>query len=214
MTDKDEGDPMFNYQAFLQKQFDVVAALRAEVEGVIRLADIRTQGDSVAFIGQLLNSAEDAYNILKDRFQRLGYTALLRREKNGNDVVIAQRGVIPFTRSNPLINAALLFITILTTMFAGASFAQINLWRILPNAITHGQWNVIVNALASGAPFAITLLLILGVHEMGHYIVGRLHGVNVTRARSFNSSRPSRIAKRCLMLDSLDLSPDLLWHYH
>jgi membrane-associated protease RseP (regulator of RpoE activity) len=182
MTDPNEGEPVFSYQSFLQKQFDAVAALRAEVESVIRLADIHTsdRGDSVVFIGRLLNSAEDAYNILKDRFQRLGYTALLRREKNGNDVVIAQRGVIPFTRSNPLINAALLFITILTTMFAGASFAQVNLLRVIPNAITNGNWAALMSALASGVPFAITLLLILGVHEMGHYIVGRLHGVNVT----------------------------------
>ncbi|MEK9162457.1 MAG: site-2 protease family protein [Chloroflexota bacterium] len=182
MTANNEGEPMFSYQSFLQKQFDVVTALRAEVESVIRLVDIHTsdQGDSVVFIGRLLNSAEDAYNILKDRFQRLGYTALLRREKNGDDVIVAQKGVFPFTRSNPIINIALLIITIFTTMFAGASFAQVNLLRVIPNAITNGNWAALFSAFVSGAPFALTLLLILGVHEMGHYIVGRLHGVNVT----------------------------------
>ena len=31
-----------------------------------------------------------------------------------------------------------------------------------------------------GAPFALPLLLILGIHEMGHYIAARRHGVDVT----------------------------------
>ena len=172
---------MFTYESLLQRQFDIVAALRAEVEGLMRLGDIRAsdRGDSVVFVGRLLANAEDAYHILRDRFRRFGYTAILRR-KNGEDYVVAQRGVSAVSRSNPLINLALLLATVATTMFAGASFAQVNVFNALRQAVVLGYWDRLLAALVAGAPFALTLLLILGVHEMGHYIAGRLHGVNVT----------------------------------
>ena len=172
---------MFTYESLLQRQLNIVAALRAEIEGLMRLGDVKAsdRGDSIVFVGRLLTTDEDAYHIVRDRFRRLGYTAFLRRE-NGEDVIVAQRGVSKLTRSNPLINLALLLATIATTTFAGAGFAQVNIARALQLAITAGQWGGLLEALAAGAPFAITLLLILGVHEMGHYIAARIHGVSVT----------------------------------
>jgi membrane-associated protease RseP (regulator of RpoE activity) len=172
---------MFTYESLLQRQLNIVAALRAEIEGLMRLEDVKAsdRGDSIVFVGRLLTTDEDAYHIVRDRFRRLGYTAFLRRE-NGEDVIVAQRGVSKLTRSNPLINLALLLATIATTTFAGAGFAQVNIARALQLTITAGQWGGLLEALAAGAPFAITLLLILGVHEMGHYIAARIHGVSVT----------------------------------
>ncbi|MBM4423845.1 MAG: site-2 protease family protein [Chloroflexi bacterium] len=172
---------MFTYESLLQRQFNIVAALRAEVDGLMRLGDIQAsdRGDSVVFIGRLLTTAEEAYRLARDRFRRLGYTAILRRE-NGDDVIVAQRGVSRLTRSNLLINATLLLAAIVTTTLAGAGFAQVNVFRALRLAFTAGQWGNLLEALAAGAPFAITLLLILGVHEMGHYIAARIHGVDVT----------------------------------
>ena len=172
---------MFTYESLLQRQFNVVTALRAEVESLMRLGDVRAsqRGDSVVFIGRLLTTADDAYHVLRERFRRLGYTPFLRRE-NGEDYVVAQRGVSIFSASNPLINFLLLLATVLTTTFAGASFARVDAWGALQAAITVGDFGGLFTALAAGAPFALTLLLILGVHEMGHYIAGRIHGVNVT----------------------------------
>jgi membrane-associated protease RseP (regulator of RpoE activity) len=172
---------MFTYETFWQKQFDIVSALRAEVEGLIRLADVRTsdQGESVVFIGRLIASAEDTYRVLRDRFRKLGYTALLRRE-NGEDLIVAQKGVSVFTRSNPLINILLLLATIITTTFVGASFGRVNPFAALQTALTTGNIEPLLAAMLAGAGFAATLLIILGVHEMGHYIAARLHNVNVT----------------------------------
>lgn len=172
---------MFTYENLLQRQFNVVAALRAEVEGLMRLGDIKAseRGESVVFIGRLLTGAEETYHILRERFRRLGYTAFLRND-NGEDVIVAQRGVSVFSPSNPLINVLLLAATVVTTMFAGATFAQVDVWRALQLAYSAGQWNGLLQALLAGAPFALTLLLILGVHEMGHYIAARLHNVHVT----------------------------------
>ncbi len=172
---------MFTYESLLQRQFDVVTDLRAEIEGLMRLGDIQAsdRGESVVFVGRLQTTAEDTYRLVRDRFRKLGYTALLRHE-NGEDIIVAQKGVSIFTRSNPIINVLLLLATILTTTFAGAGLAGVNIisaWRL---ALNSGQVLPLLSALGTGASFAATLLLILGVHEMGHYIAARLHNVHVT----------------------------------
>lgn len=171
---------MFTYESLLQRQHSIVTTLRGEVESLMRLMDIKTsdRGDSVVFIGRLLTSADEAFTILKERFRRLGYTLALRHE-DGEDLVVAQRGLANVSAGNPLINLGLLLATLLTTTLAGAAFANINVLQAVTRA-SAGQFGPLVNALTTGAPFALTLLLILGVHEMGHYLAGRLHGVAVT----------------------------------
>jgi membrane-associated protease RseP (regulator of RpoE activity) len=172
---------MFTYESLLQRQFDIVSALRAEIEGLMRLGDIQTsgRGESVVFVGRLQTNAEDTYRLARDRFRRLGYTALLRHE-NGEDIIVAQKGVSIFTRSNPLINIFLLLATIVTTTFVGASFAGVNILSVFQPALNTGQYLPLLSALGAGASFSATLLLILGVHEMGHYIAARMHHVHVT----------------------------------
>ena len=62
----------------------------------------------------------------------------------------------------------LLFVlTLLTTTVAGALQNGVDL-------LTH-PWQI-----ASGLPFAITLMTILLVHEMGHYLMSRHHGVRAS----------------------------------
>jgi membrane-associated protease RseP (regulator of RpoE activity) len=171
---------MFTYESLLQRQTNIVTDLRGEVENLMRLMDVKTseRGDSVVFVGRLLTSADKAFETLRDRFRKLGYTLLLRHE-NGEDLVIAQKGVSIFSRSNPLINLALLLVTLLTTTLAGATFANVNVLPALQLALD-GNFASLFSAMAAGAPFATTLLLILGVHEMGHYVAGKLHGAAVT----------------------------------
>jgi membrane-associated protease RseP (regulator of RpoE activity) len=151
------------------------------VEGVLRIADIRasTRGDAVMFAGQLVNDAETTYGALRERFHRLGYTPILRRE-GGTDIVVAQRGVSRLARFNPLINIGLFIATVFTTLLAGAGFAGASPLAALSAALRTGDLLSVVSAFAAGMPFAGTLLFILGVHEMGHYVAARLHGVQVT----------------------------------
>jgi len=172
---------MFTYETFQQQQMDLIARLRAEVQGLFAVSDIRSsaRGDSVLFVGQLQSDAESVYGALRERFRRLGYTPLLRRE-GGTDIVVAQRGLSPGARFNPLINLGLLAATLATTIFAGAGFAGVNPLPGLRLALNTGNWSGLAAALAAGIPFAFTLLFILGVHEMGHYVAARIHGVQVT----------------------------------
>jgi membrane-associated protease RseP (regulator of RpoE activity) len=67
-----------------------------------------------------------------------------------------------------LLTHLLLFLaTLATTIIAGALHQGVN-------PLTHP------GELYKGIPFSFTLLLILGAHEMGHYLVSRRHHLNVT----------------------------------
>lgn len=71
------------------------------------------------------------------------------------------------TRSSPVVNLVLLIATIITTVYAGARHQGVNVLQ------DPSQFPV-------GLPYAISLLTILGVHELGHYFMARRHGVDVT----------------------------------
>ena len=76
--------------------------------------------------------------------------------------------VAPRPAGTPVVwNAALLAATLLTTTWAGAIHRGVNLLQ------QPGQWAV-------GFPYAAALLTILGIHEMGHYVVARRLGVGVS----------------------------------
>jgi len=70
-------------------------------------------------------------------------------------------------RSRPLVSLGLFTATLVTTTFAGAAHQGVNLLE-RPDA-----W-------AAGLPYGLGVMLILGVHEMGHYLAGRYHGVPVS----------------------------------
>jgi membrane-associated protease RseP (regulator of RpoE activity) len=172
---------VLTYETRFQEQLDIIGRLRQAVEGLFTVADVRTaeRGEAVIFIGRLASDAENVYATLRERFKGLGYTPVLRREGQ-SDIVVAQRGVVGVMRTNPLINLLLLLATIVTTLIVGASFAGVNAMPVLRAIANGASLARIVPVLTAGAPFAATLLFILGVHEMGHYVAGRLHGVQVT----------------------------------
>ncbi|MFQ5910725.1 MAG: site-2 protease family protein [Thermoplasmata archaeon] len=107
-----------------------------------------------------------SFDSLRRDMLSTGYIPFLRKE-GGEFVIHVQRKPLARYRGTH-VNAALLLITILTTMFAGmihwASYDQIGLFSA--NAILYGTLY-----------FAFPLLLILGTHEMGHYLMARKHKV-------------------------------------
>lgn len=181
LGDNERTETVLTYEARFQQQLDLIGRLRQAVDGLLHVADVRTseRGDAVVFIGRLAGEPEPAYTALRERFRGLGFTPLLRRE-GATDIVVAQRGVVGALRANPLINILLLAATLLTTLFAGAGFADVNVLAALRAALSTGDLARLLPALAAGLPFAGTLLFILGVHEMGHYVAARIHGVQVT----------------------------------
>ena len=126
----------------------------------------------VEFRGRLTEASDVAYRTLAPRFTDLGYTIVLQRE-DGADVVQALHGVEAARPARPVINVLLLIATIITTLMAGAIISGV----VMRSPSIFLQRPVL---LLEGFPFAFTLLLILGVHEMGHYVAGRFHRTAVT----------------------------------
>lgn len=73
----------------------------------------------------------------------------------------------PLERPKVMLPAALFVATVLTTVIAGALYQGADIFND-------------PYQLMAGVPFSASLLLILGTHELGHYIASRRHGVLTT----------------------------------
>lgn len=108
-------------------------------------------------------------------FAVLGRTpmVLLREDSGGGpllvvpdpDVEEALLGAAP--RQRPLLSLGLALAALVTTTFAGAAHQGADLVR------APGAWVV-------GLPYGLGLMLVLAVHEMGHYLAARRHGIRAS----------------------------------
>lgn len=137
----------------------------SEVLAITGIAPARS-GQAILFTGRLRMGAESGLQILLPRLQAKGFLPFLRQRAGLDSILVVPSGP-ERGPSRILINVLLLMATVLTTLFAGATQKGFN--------PTEEPF-----ALLEGIPFAAGLLLILGTHEMGHYVVGRLRGLRVT----------------------------------
>jgi len=110
--------------------------------------------------------------VLKE-LETLGYWAALKR-KNGKIVLY----VFPaqhVKEENPFIGIVLFIATLISTFGAGYVLSM-GYVKALDQYNLPGIRNVYLNALA----FSISIMTILGTHEMGHKIAATLHGVRST----------------------------------
>ncbi len=150
------------------------------IEGEEHREDRRSKGRVYIFRGNLHVPAQDAYDPIRKRFEAIGFTAMLQQD-HGENTVIALEGLLPEPklRTRWWLHVLLFVITLITTTVMGAALTGMppaETWRALR------EWDmpVLWPALRDGLPFSLTLLAILGTHEMGHYVAARLHGVKVT----------------------------------
>lgn len=153
-------------------ELTVAAALRQELEGIFLPLDTaynEPENEYVRFRGQFLCPPVDCYDELRRRFERHGYTPLLREDGDGQGtVLLAMPAVFAPQASSWLLNLGLFVLTVLSTLFVGATYHDDFTGQNLLREIWLG-W-----------PFSLSLLAILGTHEMGHYLAARRHGAAVT----------------------------------
>jgi len=122
----------------------------------------------VRFRGRLLVPPEEAMSLLTPRIEPYGYVPMIRSPE---EITLIRLPSPPAGRAAgwkgwPL-NLLLFLATLLTTLFVGAMMEGA---QPLADPTT----------LVLGLPFSASLLLILGFHELGHYLTARAYGVQVS----------------------------------
>ena len=141
-------------------------SLLTKIDQHFLVKKVGQQGDEHIAQGTLISgsSIDDIKKILKNEpysieFQSVDHDLQLRVKYN-------KPIVIRFPKI-PRLNLILFILTIFTTLLAGAIMEGVN---PLKNPL----------AILQGWPFSVTLMLILGFHEFGHYYLAHKHQVNAT----------------------------------
>src|SRR5712692_9448345 len=141
--------------------------LRRTAEDVFDVRDRQVRGGIIVFRGQLRTEPRHALDVLLERFRPFGYTPFLRVE-GGEGVMQAWPLAQTTERTRVGVNVVLFLLTCLTTLIAGSgAFLTFDPFENPARILT-------------GAPFAFTLLAILGVHEFGHYFTARHYHASVS----------------------------------
>ena len=147
---------------------DKIEALRDDIADLFVVFDTtldQPHPGYVRFRGRFLQDTAVCFDELRARFERQGFTPMIRHEED-RIALIAMPIVFNPPPSKWWINLVLFILTILSTLFVGASYGASSvqesfmLWR--------------------GWEFSLSIMLILGAHELGHYFAARYHNVPVT----------------------------------
>jgi len=149
---------------------------KEDIELAARAADVfkvekgHRIGDLLVMEGKLLMDPDRAYTDLDQSYKDTDVKPLLQEDEAGRPLLVLSRETdvqMHAQRSRPAVNLILFLLTLVTTTGAGAAHLGVNLWSEPARA-------------ALGLPYALALMLILGAHEMGHYLAARFHCVDVT----------------------------------
>jgi membrane-associated protease RseP (regulator of RpoE activity) len=154
------------------------ARLRLAAEDVLAVHDRQIRGPVVVFRGALRVAHERAIDVLLQRFAPLGYMPILRADTDGSAdggrvMVQAWPAVAASERPRQTKALVLFLLTVVSTFLAGYYFTGSETFDRY-RALQFPGW------LVTGTPFAATLLAILGVHELGHYVTARHYRASVS----------------------------------
>nr|WP_089384273.1 site-2 protease family protein [Halorubrum vacuolatum] len=134
-----------------------------------RIDGVRADDGRIRYVGESYIPERTLLRKIVPAFREAGYDVDLEATETGH-VVIAT----PFDHGRegiPWVNVTLFVTTVITTLFVGAyGWYYVPLAEIRANPLTMLQaW-----------PFTAAVLGVLMVHEFGHYLAGRYHGVDVS----------------------------------
>ena len=146
--------------------------LRRNVEDVLVVRDRQVRGSVIVFRGVLTIEPRRALDLLIDRFRPFGYTPFLRQE---GDAVAVQAWPLADTTVPQRIgvNVLLFVLTCLSMLVAGLSVFGSPTFDALRTSTSAVRF-------LAGLPFAFTLMTILLVHELGHYLTARYYRAAVS----------------------------------
>jgi len=126
--------------------------------------------DSVAFKCRVdPEMLEETFQRLREELGKSGYTPVITYRAGEHTIAV---GKLPPSKPRSIwVNVAMLLITIVTTIVAG-----IILWKGYMGETT-GPFFTANSVFMGALTFALPLMGILAIHEMGHYLMARHHGV-------------------------------------
>lgn len=148
----------------------------ADLAAVFDVYEVRSDGETVLYIGEPTAPPDRLEREVWHRFRDNGYEVSLQRGHDTGEGPPISRGeyvLVAEPWSNgvegiPWTNVILFVLTVLSTLFAGAVF-----WYQLP--LADQPWRIY-----EAWPFMLAIMGVLGIHELGHYVMSRYHNVQAT----------------------------------
>ena len=147
----------------------------ADLAPVFDVYETRREGETMLYIGEPRAPQQLIEEELWPLFRERGYEVTVQRGYQGSDIPLSHGEFVVVaepqsTESDgiPRTNLILFVATILSTLFAGAFF-----WYQIP--IADQPWRIV-----EAWPFTAAIMGVLGVHELGHYVMSRYHDVDAT----------------------------------
>lgn len=147
-----------------------------EIASVFDAYEVRREDDTVLYVGEPTIPGQQLERELWPLFRERGYELSIQRGyRTGTGIPLSSGEYVLVAEPNsveldgiPRTNLFLFVATIFSTMFAGAYF-----WYQVP--LFSEPWRAI-----EAWPFVVAVLGVLGVHELGHYVMSRYHNVQAS----------------------------------
>ena len=154
-----------------------IELLKREVGQRFPFYEVKSNLNTVAFFCRIdKETLEENFDSLRKSLSEKGYVPMLRYEKGEHTIYIIQK---PKRKEKSIwINISLLIATIITTIITGS---LLNMGHSEIQSVTNILDIFNINNLFSGTMFfALPLMSILFVHEMGHYFTSKKHGIKTS----------------------------------
>jgi len=151
-----------------------IELLKREVGQRFPFYDLRYDAKTAAFFCRIdEETLEEKFDDLRRSLSEKGYVPMLRYEKGEHIIYVMQK---PKRKEKPVwINVFLLVATIITTVLTGSilHIGYFDIWS-MPNISDVVK---VENLFYGAIFFALPLMSILIIHEMGHYFISKKHGI-------------------------------------
>ena len=141
------------------------------LQSVFHLRETRRDGDRVVFYGESLVPERMLVREVWTAFRDAGYEVQVSTSEAGRADVVVARPVTNGIDGIPWTNLGLFLATIVSTLVVGALT-----WYYIPLSALRADPLLVLRAW----PFTAAVLGVLATHELGHYALGRYHGVDVS----------------------------------
>lgn len=137
------------------------------VAGLVEIRGLEALPNGALFTGPARAGAAEAFSGAEHRLRDRGFDLTLAEAEGGVAALVLPHHQERLPSKRLWLHVLLLVLTLATTTWAGVLHQGIDL------GAEPRRWT-------AGLPYALALLAVLGVHEMGHYLVARRRGVPVT----------------------------------